>query len=235
MRADGPTAVILWAALVAGACEHGEPPTPAGSASVAKPEIAAFDAGWMTAAPPAARSASAATRAAPASPSGLAAASPPASAAVDPALLPQTRDSPQASGPAFAARVATLWDAVVRDTPEAATPFFFPVGAYQQVKDVADPSADWRNRLLAAYRHDIHALHERLGDAAERATLVGLDVPEARARWVEPGEEWNKIGYFRVFNSKLRYEVDGEARAFDVKSLISWRGEWFVVHLSAIK
>jgi hypothetical protein len=153
----------------------------------------------------------------------------------DPSLLPQTHDTPRSSGPAFDARVTSLWEAIVHDTPDAATPFFFPLGAYQQVKDVADPAADWRHRLLAAYRHEIHALHGRLGDAAERAKLVGLDVTEARARWVEPGEEWNKIGYFRVFDSKLRYLVDGEAHAFEVKSLISWRGEWYVVHLSAIK
>jgi hypothetical protein len=115
--------------------------------------------------------------------------------------------------------------------------FFFPLGAYEQVKDVASPSADWKHRLVAAYAHDIHALHGRL-DAADGATparLLGLDVPEARARWVEPGEEYNKIGYFRVFGSKLRYEVDGAPRVFEIKSLISWRGEWYVVHLNAVQ
>ena len=75
----------------------------------------------------------------------------------------------------------------------------------------------------------------RVLQAGAYARLVALDVPEARARWVEPGEEYNKIGYFRVFGSKLRYEVDGAAHAFDVKSLISWRGEWYVVHLSAVQ
>jgi hypothetical protein len=153
----------------------------------------------------------------------------------DSSLLPQTHDQPQASGPAFDARVAALWDGIVHDDPDRAMPFFFPVGAYQQVKDVPDPAADWKHRLVAAYKHDIHALHARLGDGAAGAKLDGLDVPEARARWVEPGEEYNKIGYYRVFGSKLRYEIDGKPASFDVKSLISWRGEWFVVHLSAIK
>jgi hypothetical protein len=128
-----------------------------------------------------------------------------------------------------------LWQAIVRDEPDLATPAFFPVAAYQQVKDVPDPAADWKHRLLGAFRRDIHAYHVTLGDAAASAKLVSLDVPDARARWVEPGEEWNKIGYFRVFGSKLRYEVDGAPRAFEVKSLISWRGQWFVVHLAAIK
>ena len=120
------------------------------------------------------------------------------------------------------------------DDPDQAMPFFFPLGAYRQVKDVTDPAADWKHRLVAAYRRDIHALHARLGADPSGAKLLGLDVPEARARWVEPGEEWNKLGYYRVFGTKLRYSAGGEEHAFDVKSLISWRGEWFVVHLSAI-
>jgi hypothetical protein len=125
-------------------------------------------------------------------------------------------------------------------------PFFFPLGAYEQVKDIGSPASDWKHRLVAAYTRDIHALHARLaaelgaqlGQAGGRARLVALDVPEQHARWVEPGEEYNKIGYFRVFGSRLRYEEGGQGgtpRVFDVKSLISWRGEWYVVHLSAIK
>ncbi|HEY8038686.1 MAG TPA: hypothetical protein VIF15_02795 [Polyangiaceae bacterium] len=153
----------------------------------------------------------------------------------DPALLPQTHDQPSASGAAFEARVAALWAAVVEDDPERAMPFFFPLGAYEQVKDIGNPAADWKHRLVAAYTHDVHALHARLGDDAAKAKLVALEVPEPRARWVDPGEEYNKIGYYRVFGSRLRYEVDGAPRSFEVKSLISWRGEWYVVHLSAIK
>jgi hypothetical protein len=149
--------------------------------------------------------------------------------------LPQTHDKPSASGTAFDGRVNALWDAIVQDDPALAMPFFFPLGAYEQVKDVGNPASDWKHRLVAAYHHDIHALHAHLGGEASRAKLVSLDVPEARARWVDPGEEYNKIGYYRVFGSKLRYDVAGTARSFDVKSLISWRGEWYVVHLSAVK
>jgi hypothetical protein len=153
----------------------------------------------------------------------------------DPSLQPQTRDRPRASGEAFDARVRALWDSIVLDNPDRAMPMFFPVGAYQQVKDVPNPAADWRQRLVAAYAHDIHALHAALGADAARARLLDMDVPEKTARWVLPGEEYNKIGYYRVFGSRLRYQVDDSARAFEVKSMISWRGEWYVVHLSAIK
>jgi hypothetical protein len=153
----------------------------------------------------------------------------------DTAQLPQTHEMPSSSSPAFMQRAAMLWDAIVSDEPERAKAFFFPLGAYDRVKDVADPAADWKRRLLAAYFRDIHALHAQLGDAQGAARFVSLDVPSGRARWIDPGEEWNKIGYFRVFGSRLRYEANGESRGLEVKSLISWRGEWYVVHLSAIR
>jgi len=196
------------------ACTHREPPAPEGSHASALPE---FD------------TPSAPSTAPPVPDAGI------ANASADPALLPQTREVPRATGVAFEARVAALWEAIVADDPDRAMAFFFPLGAYEQVKDVGSPGADWKHRLVAAYTRDIHALHSHLGNAGAHARLVGLDVPDGRARWVEPHEEYNKIGYFRVFGSKLRYEVEGTAYAFDVKSLISWRGQWYVVHLSAIK
>jgi hypothetical protein len=142
---------------------------------------------------------------------------------------------PASSGAVFESRAALLWEAIVHDDPSIAMPLFFPLAAYEQVKDVADPAADWKGRLVAAYSRDIHTLHSTLGEAAERAHFLALEVPAGRPQWVEPGEEWNKVGYFRVYGSKLRYEVDGERHSFDVKSLISWRGEWYVVHLRAFK
>ena len=225
----------LAAALVS--CAHREPPTPDGSPSVALPELPA------PAAPAAPASPQPSVAQSPQSPSTEAPASPPPSvpipppSAADASLLGQTHEMPATSDPRFDARLRGLWEAIVEDDPSRAMPFFFPVGAYEQVKDVPNPAADWKHRLVAAYAHDIHALHARLGGDATRAKLLALDVPESRARWVEPGEEYNKLGYYRVFGSRLRYDVDGTGvvRVFDVKSLISWRGEWYVVHLSAIK
>jgi hypothetical protein len=213
------------------ACGRRDPPAPdlAPSVAIAEPASAATSAATGVASGTA--SATTTTTATATAAAGAASA--------DPTTLPQTRDKPSATGPAFDARVRALWDAIVADDPERAMPFFFPLGAYQQVKDIGDAAADWKRRLVAAYAHDIHGLHARLGGDAngngKAAKLVGLDLPDVRARWVDPGEEYNKIGYWRVFGSRLRYEVDGEARSFEVKSLISWRGEWYVVHLSAIK
>lgn len=151
------------------------------------------------------------------------------------AALPQTHDRPKSDGAVFDSRVQALWDAIVHDEPERALPFFFPAKAYAQVKAIPHPESDWRHRLVAAYGRDIHALHKRLGDAPASAKLVRFEVPAGGGRWVEPDEETNKIGYFRVYGSRLHFESGGAQRSFDVKSLISWRGEWFVVHLSGFK
>ncbi len=153
----------------------------------------------------------------------------------DPSTLPQTNDRPKASGAAFDARAAALFAAIVSDNPDDAMPFFFPVHAYEQVKAITNPAGDWRRRLVAAYARDIHKLHAKLGAEPEKATLTRIEVPEDRARWVEPNEEGNKLGYYRVYGARILYEVDGKPRSFEVTSLISWRGEWYVVHLSAFK
>jgi hypothetical protein len=160
---------------------------------------------------------------------------PTADAGQEPSHLPQTRDMPTASGPSFESRVRALWTGIVEDDPDRAMRFFFPLGAYEQVKDIADPSADWTHRLVFAYTRDVHALHAWLGADASRAKFVALEVPAQSVRWVDPGEEDNKIGYYRVIGSQLRYDVDGTERTMNVRTLISWRGEWYVVHLRAVR
>jgi hypothetical protein len=152
----------------------------------------------------------------------------------DPGTLPQTRDEPVASGAMFDTGVNGLWEAVVNDDPRSGAPFFFPLSAYLQVKAISDPADDWQNRLVAAYGRDIHSLHRSLGANAAQAQLVGIDLPRSQAQWITPGVEYNKLGYWRVYGTRIRYTVNGRAQSFAVVSLISWRGEWYVVHLSSI-
>jgi hypothetical protein len=153
----------------------------------------------------------------------------------DSGALAQTHDRPVPEGALFDSRVAGLWDAIVRDEPDRGMPFFFPLAAYVQVKAIVDPAGDFKHRLAYSFARDIHAAHDKLGAHAADAVLIGLDVPMNRARWIEPNEEGNKVGYFRVYVSKLRYSVGAKKLSIDVTSLISWRGEWYVVHLSGFK
>lgn len=220
---------IVAISLASAGCSRGEPPAPAGIDAAVSPMPGPHPGSSGTAA------ATTADAAAPAPDAGARGAA--IADAGDPGALPQTKDRPKAEGAAFDARAAALWDAIVHDEPDRAMPFFFPLSAYEQVKDVGSPAADWRRRLVAAYKRDIHALHKRLGDRADEAKLVRVEVPDDRAKWVEPDEEYNKLGYWRVYGTRIVYTTSegGRERAFDVSSLISWRGEWYVVHLTGFK
>jgi hypothetical protein len=169
------------------------------------------------------------------SPTTTAAATTTTAAATDPGALPQTSEQPSASGPTFTAGVNGLWEAIRQDNAELALPFFFPKGAYLQVKDISNPEGDYQNRLIANYEEDIHTLHAQLGANAATAKFVGISVPDTQAVFVQPGEESNKGSYWRVYGTTMQYQVDGQTGSFPVTSLISWRGQWYVVHLGAIR
>ncbi len=150
--------------------------------------------------------------------------------------LPQTHDTPSIESATYKVRLAHLWRAIVEDKPELADDAFFPLIAYGQVKAVAKPEVDYERRLVAAFHRDLHAYHRKLGPKPEETKFIELAVPIAKAAWVKPGEEYNKLGYYRVFNSKLRFQrADGKEGSLLVLSLISWRGEWYVVHVAGIK
>jgi hypothetical protein len=162
-------------------------------------------------------------------------AAPPTTAAttttVDPGVLPQTHVLPSADTAAFSSRVQGLWQAIVSGEVQPAMPFFFPLSAYEQVKGISNPQADWQNRLVGYYGLDIQAAHNLLGPDAAGAEFVGVTVPTVRATWVLPGQEYNKGPYYRVYGTRVTYKIGGRTRSLGIFSLISWRGEWYVVHL----
>lgn len=125
-----------------------------------------------------------------------------------------------------------LADAILTGDAEKARDTFFPLVAYAQVKDVQKPERDYRYRLMAHFERDVREYRKALGRDAERAEFLGVSVPEARAEWMKPGKEGNRVGYFRVLRSRLRFRMpSGKERELELTSMISWRGEWYVVHL----
>ena len=155
---------------------------------------------------------------------------------VDPGSLPQTNVEPVATDPAEQARAKALFDAIVADDPTVALPAFFPRGAYLQVKSLANPGNDYDTRLIPQFTGDIHTLHARVVATGTTATPVfsRLDVVNTPVL-VQPGVEHNSGIYWRVYDSVLRYTVNGVPKTLPVKSMISWRGQWYVVHLIVIK
>ena len=148
--------------------------------------------------------------------------------------LPQTGAYPSSTSPQFQAAMADLFGAVTHGSPQPAAAAFFPEGAYLQLKSIPDAATDYQDRLVAAFDLDLAAATAALGPDAASATLVSVDVPMQYAHWVPPGECENSIGYFEVANSRVVYSLGGVIRSFGIASLISWRGEWYVVHLGAI-
>jgi hypothetical protein len=176
---------------------------------------------------------------APAGSTAPASAAPTATDADEPALLaadgtplPQTEERPSVTAPRFQRRIQRLAAAIISGDVEKAKDTFFPLVAYAQVKDVQKPERDYRYRLLAHFERDIREYRKALGKQAEQAEFVGITVPEERAEWMKPGKEGNRLGYFRVLRSRLRFRLPGgKEQSFELTSMISWRGEWYVVHL----
>jgi len=197
-----------------------QPPAEAASAAASAPATPSVDAvAPASAKPPAADAGSGAERV-------------PVLLAADGTPLPQTRDRPSVESSSFRWRLDQLVAAIAHDDPERALPAFFPRVAYEQVKAVPNPGRDWEQRLVGAFRRDIHDYHRLLGPGAASARLAALLVDERRVRWMEPGAEGNRLGYHRVTRSRLRLRLSsGAERELELTSLISWRGEWYVVHL----
>ncbi len=161
-------------------------------------------------------------------------AGPPAALPVAPGAgaRPQTSASPRTRSVAFRHAMTDLWLAVTTGRPALAQPAFFPLAAYRQVKAIPDPAADWHSRLWHDFVLDVAAAHRLVGG---RAQLDRVIVPSGGAAWIGPGACYNRIGYWHVPQSRVVYRSGHDRlRSFGIASLISWRGDWYVVHFGAV-
>lgn len=147
------------------------------------------------------------------------------------AAEPQTSALPKTTNAAFNAAVHDIWLAVSTGDPGYAKPAFFPEKAYQQVKAIADPKSDWAGRLWYDFTLDLAAVHKLVGT---NATLVKVVVPMQYAQWIPSGACYNSVGYWHVPGSRVVYRRDGVTRSFGIASFISWRGDWYLIHLGAL-
>jgi hypothetical protein len=218
-----PALAVAAALAVLTGCSAG----PAPRAAVARPAITAkaapsrVSATRRTSPSP---SGTAVSPSAPASPSALPVA-PPSTAS-----LPQTSTLPRTDDQAFGNAVHDIWLAVTTGDADDALPAFFPEKAYEQVKAIGDPDADWQGRLWYDFTLDLAAAHKLV---PPKATLVKVVVPAQYARWIGIGACYNKVGYWNVPGARVVYDADGVTRSFGIASLISWRGDWYLVHLGA--
>jgi hypothetical protein len=147
------------------------------------------------------------------------------------ATLPQTSAFPKTTAAAFGNAVHDIWLAVTTGDAEYALPAFFPEKAYEQVKSIADPESDWENRLWYDFTLDLAAVHKLVKPTA---TLTKVVVPTQYAQWIPGGACDNSVGYWHVPGSRVVYRQDGTTYSFGIASFISWRGDWYLIHLGAL-
>jgi hypothetical protein len=146
------------------------------------------------------------------------------------ASLPQTSVLPRTDDLAFGNAEQDIWLAVTTGDADDALPAFFPEKAYEQVKAIGDPEADWQGRLWYDFTLDLAAAHKLVPPAA---TLVKVIVPAQYEQWVGVGACYNRVGYWNVPGARVVYRAGGVTRSFGIASFISWRGDWYLVHLGA--
>jgi len=145
--------------------------------------------------------------------------------------LHQTTALPSTASTPFHNAMYDLWLAVTTGNASFALPAFFPETAYTQVKAIANPQGDWENRLWYDFTLDVAAAHAAVG---RNPTFVKVIAPSTLAVWVSPGACYNSDGYWHLPGPRVVYKQGGEMRSFGIASLISWRGDWYVVHFGAV-
>jgi len=146
--------------------------------------------------------------------------------------LPQTSALPPAVTASLTHRMRALLAAVASGDPAPGIAAFFPEGAYVQTKAGYGNQQDWHYRLIAHYSSDIAALHASLDPSGAPMKLLGYAIDDGAAVWVAPGVEGNKGPYWRVYNSTVAYGIGASRGYLNVTTMISWRGQWYVVHLT---
>jgi hypothetical protein len=149
----------------------------------------------------------------------------------DAGALPQTAVLPKTSSQALKNAVHDIWLAVTTGKPDYALPAFFPEKAYEQVKAIADPDSDWKNRLWYDFTLDLAAVHKLVKPGAR---LTGILMPTQYYQWIPAGACYNNVGYWHAPGPRVVYKEGGVTHSFGLASLISWRGDWYLIHFGAV-
>lgn len=146
---------------------------------------------------------------------------------------PKNKKKPPLESKNLEERAKKLFLAIKKDDPDIAKSFFFPREPFLPLKDISNPGKYW-DHLYRVYEKDIHQLHKKHAKDLEDAEFESFEIG-SKPGWVKPGEEANKIGYFRTFNGKLRYKVGEKTKTIEVKVIISWNNRWYITHLLPFK
>jgi hypothetical protein len=145
---------------------------------------------------------------------------------------PQNRQKPDIESDELTDRASHLLEAIATGRPERGDDFFFPRAPFLPLKDVGDPGR-YFDQLLATYHRDIRELRASRRDW-ESPRLVSFAIGSTPT-WVAPGHEYNRIGYYRTFHGRLRWQSERSSGTIDVSTIISYHGRWYITHLAPIR
>ncbi|MEZ4293839.1 MAG: hypothetical protein R3B70_02600 [Polyangiaceae bacterium] len=186
-------------------------------------------------APPASTSADSASAPEPA-PSASASATDTADAGTpppkEPDYDPKNKAKPPVDSEELQARARGLFDAVVQNNAALGEPLWFPREPFLILKDIKDPGKYW-DQLHRAFVKDVEKLHKKR-KSWEGTEFVKFE-PGSPPKWVKPGDEGNKIGYYRTVKGNLVYSFEGKNHKLEVRVMISWQNRWYITHLGKFK
>ena len=156
--------------------------------------------------------------------------SPVASLAIAPKSVAPVVPQPDSSLAALTKRLTPLWSAVSTGHLAVANGLFYPETAYVALKvgRISQPQTDWLHRLWAYYELDLSAYQHFVGAGS---SFKLLRVAPGAVSYIARGVCENNSGYWHLANLRLVFSGKNGLRSFAVASLISWNGEWFIVHL----
>jgi hypothetical protein len=128
--------------------------------------------------------------------------------------------------------MAAVLSAIQSGNPDLSHPAFFPLNAYLQTKSGGGNDTDWHFRLMANWDRDVRILHGRLDPSGAPLIFVGATL-QGPPTWIAPGLEQNKGPYWRTLGTIISYRTSaaGPILQQSVLCCISWRGQWYPIHL----
>jgi hypothetical protein len=145
------------------------------------------------------------------------------------ASLPQTLTEPSLGAP-----LTTLADSLFADIATnnvaGAERLFLPLPIFLRIKQEPNPSGDWRARLLRWFTNDLVVYHHFLF-AQGTPRLLRVTTSSRDASVIQPGWCYNKAPYWHLRGVRFVFESGGVIHSVAICSLVSWRGQWYVVHL----
>jgi hypothetical protein len=126
-------------------------------------------------------------------------------------------------------RAKHLLEAIAKDDADLATDIVFPRDAYLTVKDVPDPGKNWDQKVLAAFKAQVHTLHHHT-KGVERAVFTGFELGQPATEALPKKHDLKRM-LWRARRSRLGFSIDGKPSHFDIVEVTGWRGSWYVTKL----